>query len=267
MSRIFVTSTGIANGALALLSFDASGDLIGTRGLALAAVAWLSPALRPISACARAYARGRYLRAQGVAARRRRSGWDAQADSAACSWCVRGPGTLGRRGATRRAPPCTGRRCPLDTITRRLLVELNDSGCADRANLPTARSVRRRLGLEFHNPETQQLEIGVTGVARSVGEARRPTRRSYVSSRRGARGRRSCVRTRRPPRAGRHRSARRGRGARRSVPERGRLRRVVRLAQIWRPAARGSPCADYGYRLGAEERLELDLLAVASLGA
>ena len=54
---------------------------------------------------------------------------------------------------------------------------------ADRANLPTARSVRRRLGLKFHNPETQQLEIGVTGVARSVGEARRPTRRSYVSSR------------------------------------------------------------------------------------
>ena len=66
------------------------------------------------------------------AARRRRSGWDALADSAACSWCVRGPGTLGRRGAARGAPPCTGRRCRLDTITRRLLVELNDSGCADR---------------------------------------------------------------------------------------------------------------------------------------
>ena len=46
-----------------------------------------------------------------------------------------------------------------------------------------ARSLRRRLGLEFHSPETQQLEIGVTGVARSAGEARRPTSRAYVSSR------------------------------------------------------------------------------------
>ena len=37
--------------------------------------------------------------------------------------------------------------------------------------------------LEFHDPETQHLEIGVTGAPRSVGEARRPTRRSAVSSR------------------------------------------------------------------------------------
>jgi hypothetical protein len=44
---------------------------------------------------------------------------------------VAGVRTLGHPGATRRAPPGPGRRCRLDTITRRRRVELNASGCAE----------------------------------------------------------------------------------------------------------------------------------------
>jgi hypothetical protein len=96
--------------------------------------------------------RGRYVHAFGSRDPGAAPVWPAQADSAACrlAGVYRAPRTLGRTGASRRAPP--GHRRAVSARHAHpsaSLVELNASGCANRTNLPTARRVgrRRRAGL------------------------------------------------------------------------------------------------------------------------
>ena len=106
-------------------------------------------ALRPIPAGARAYARGATCARTGRGTRRRSGMARPGRQRRQQAGVYRGPGRSGvpaPRGARLQG---TGGRCRLDTLTRRLLVELNASGCANRTNLPTARRVgrRRRAGL------------------------------------------------------------------------------------------------------------------------
>jgi hypothetical protein len=88
---------------------------------------------------------GGYTRAYGSRHPGAAPVWHAQADSAACRLAsTQAPGRSGvpaLRGARIQG---TGGQCRLDTLTRRLLVELNASGCANRTNLRTARRVGRR---------------------------------------------------------------------------------------------------------------------------
>jgi len=106
--------------------------------------------LRPIPAGAQAYARGRYMRAYGSRHPGAAPVWHAQAESAArrlaSTQATGRSGVPALRGARIQG---TGGQRRLDTLTRRLLVEPNASGCANRTNLPTARRVgrHRRAGL------------------------------------------------------------------------------------------------------------------------
>ena len=128
-----------------------------------------APALRPIPSGARAHARGATCARTGSRHAGAAPVGTPRPIAPPAGWCLQSPGTLGRPGATRRAPPGTGGRRRLDTITR----ERDSSGCANRRNLPTARRSDVVVELEFHNREKRHLEIGVTGVAISAGDARR----------------------------------------------------------------------------------------------
>ena len=77
--------------------------------------------------------------------------WHAQADAPPVGWLAstEPPGRSGVQALRGARLQGTGGQRRLDTLTRRPLVELNASGCANRRNLPTARRVgrRRRAGL------------------------------------------------------------------------------------------------------------------------
>jgi hypothetical protein len=111
----------------------------------------------------------------------------AQADCAACGLVsTEAPGRSGvpaRRGARLQG---TGGRGRLDTLTRRLLVELNASGCANRTNLPTARRVgrRRRAGLPQTGRSSTSRSASRVLRDRPLGKRGAANRRSAGSSRR-----------------------------------------------------------------------------------
>ena len=107
-------------------------------------------ALRPIPAGARAYARGATCARTGRGTPAPLRYGTPRPTAPPVGRCLQSPpDALRASGRYEARVSGTGGRRRLDTLTRRLLVELNASGYANRTNLPTARRVgrRRRAGL------------------------------------------------------------------------------------------------------------------------